>query len=129
MSTTAPYEGRQIKGWPITVVSRGRIVVNNGKLMLHAVQDSFCPAPRPIPPSPRARRHPSFRRCARFGAKPCLMIERRLRAAHGALRSLSRTECYNAANRLTDEERHRGRGAFSARSTACVISCRPTRPG
>ena len=27
-----PYEGRQIKGWPITVVSRGRVVVENGKL-------------------------------------------------------------------------------------------------
>ncbi len=27
-----PYEGRQIKGWPITVVSRGRVVVEDGKL-------------------------------------------------------------------------------------------------
>lgn len=27
-----PYEGRQITGWPVTVVSRGRIVVHEGEL-------------------------------------------------------------------------------------------------
>ena len=31
-----PYEGRQIKGWPITVVSRGRVVVEDGKLQCRA---------------------------------------------------------------------------------------------
>ena len=27
-----PYEGRTIRGWPVTVVSRGRVVVEDGKL-------------------------------------------------------------------------------------------------
>jgi dihydropyrimidinase len=28
-----PYEGRRLKGWPMTVLSRGRIVVDDGKLL------------------------------------------------------------------------------------------------
>src|SRR5712672_2652403 len=27
-----PYEGRRLRGWPVTVISRGRIVVDDGKL-------------------------------------------------------------------------------------------------
>jgi dihydropyrimidinase len=27
-----PYEGRRITGWPVTVLSRGRVVVNDGEL-------------------------------------------------------------------------------------------------
>jgi dihydropyrimidinase len=29
-----PYEGRSIKGWPEVVISRGRIVINNGNLLV-----------------------------------------------------------------------------------------------
>jgi dihydropyrimidinase len=28
-----PYEGRHVTGWPVTVLSRGRVVVNDGKLL------------------------------------------------------------------------------------------------
>lgn len=27
-----PYEGRELKGWPVTVLSRGEVIVDNGKL-------------------------------------------------------------------------------------------------
>jgi dihydropyrimidinase len=27
-----PYEGRVVKGWPVTVVSRGRVVIEGGAL-------------------------------------------------------------------------------------------------
>jgi len=27
-----PYEGRRLRGWPVTVLSRGRIIVEDGKL-------------------------------------------------------------------------------------------------
>jgi len=33
-----PYEGRKLKGWPITVISRGRVVVQDGQL--HAERGS-----------------------------------------------------------------------------------------
>ncbi len=41
-----PYEGRQIKGWPITVVSRGRVVVETASSTPSAARASSCPAPR-----------------------------------------------------------------------------------
>jgi dihydropyrimidinase len=33
-----PYEGRVVKGWPVTVVSRGRVVIEGGAL--HAARGS-----------------------------------------------------------------------------------------
>ncbi len=42
-----PYEGRQIKGWPITVVSRGRVVVEDGKLNAERGSGQFLPCASP----------------------------------------------------------------------------------
>ena len=38
-----PYEGRRLRGWPVTVLSRGRIVVENGKLAAQRGSGQFLP--------------------------------------------------------------------------------------
>jgi dihydropyrimidinase len=38
-----PYEGRKLKGWPVTVLSRGRIVVDDGKLLAQRGGGNFLP--------------------------------------------------------------------------------------
>ena len=38
-----PYEGRHITGWPVTVISRGRIVVADGKLAAERASGNFLP--------------------------------------------------------------------------------------
>jgi len=53
-----PYEGRHLHGWPVTVLSRGRIVVEDGKLSVPrgsgaflpcALSDAAKPAGAPVP--------------------------------------------------------------------------------
>jgi dihydropyrimidinase len=45
-----PYEGRTVKGWPTTVISRGRIVVEGGELKAPRGSGEFIPraAPEPV---------------------------------------------------------------------------------
>ena len=45
-----PYEGRSITGWPITVISRGRVVVDAGKLHAERGSGEFvaCGVPAPV---------------------------------------------------------------------------------
>ena len=38
-----PYEGKQLKGWPVTVLSRGRIVVEDGQLRADRGSGNFLP--------------------------------------------------------------------------------------
>ena len=38
-----PYEGRRLGGWPVTVLSRGRIVVEDGKLTVERGSGTFLP--------------------------------------------------------------------------------------
>src|SRR3984957_15707484 len=38
-----PYEGKHLTGWPVTVVSRGRIVVEDGKLVAERGSGNFLP--------------------------------------------------------------------------------------
>jgi len=38
-----PYEGRRLRGWPVTVLSRGRIVVENGNLIAARGSGAFQP--------------------------------------------------------------------------------------
>src|ERR1700730_15758332 len=38
-----PYEGRRLAGWPVTVLSRGRIVVDNSKLAAERGSGTFLP--------------------------------------------------------------------------------------
>jgi dihydropyrimidinase len=52
-----PYEGRVVKGWPVTVVSRGRVVIERG--MLHAARGSGQFVPRGVPGPVSLARKPS----------------------------------------------------------------------
>jgi len=36
-----PYEGRKVKGWPVTVLSRGRVVVEGGELLVERGSGEF----------------------------------------------------------------------------------------
>ena len=38
-----PYEGRKLRGWPVTVLSRGRIVVEDGQLAAQRGSGAFLP--------------------------------------------------------------------------------------
>jgi dihydropyrimidinase len=38
-----PYEGRRLRGWPVTVLSRGRIVIEDGKLTAARGSGAFLP--------------------------------------------------------------------------------------
>ncbi|MFT3802356.1 MAG: dihydropyrimidinase [Burkholderiaceae bacterium] len=44
-----PYEGRTLRGWPTTVVSRGRVVVDGGELLAEAGSGEFLPCGTPDP--------------------------------------------------------------------------------
>jgi dihydropyrimidinase len=44
-----PYEGRQVKGWPVVTVSRGEVVYADGKVMSEAGRGRFLPCARPFP--------------------------------------------------------------------------------
>ena len=120
----SPYEGRQIKGWPVTVVSRGRVVVEDGKLNADARL-------RPVPALRLAR----FRQAAgpdRAGAAGDVALRREAAVLMIAVDYVQRMARYNrwqndnlygAADGLTDEERHRERGAFfgSIHLTLCHL--------
>jgi dihydropyrimidinase len=43
-----PYEGMTVKGWPVTTISRGEVVVANGRLMAEAGRGRFLRCDRPI---------------------------------------------------------------------------------
>ena len=69
-----PYEGRQIKGWPITVVSRGRVVVEDGKLNAERGSGQFLPCASPDSAKPLGPdRRPSCRRCRASGAEAAVL--------------------------------------------------------
>jgi len=44
-----PYEGMQVKGWPVVTVSRGEVVYADGKVMSEAGRGRFLPCARPFP--------------------------------------------------------------------------------
>ena len=55
-----PYEGRELKGWPVTVINRGRVVIDDGALQVARGSGRFIARGRPGPlrhahaPNPRA---------------------------------------------------------------------------
>jgi len=38
-----PYEGRRLRGWPMTVLSRGRFVIKDGELVARRGSGQFLP--------------------------------------------------------------------------------------
>jgi dihydropyrimidinase len=64
-----PYEGRKVTGWPVTVLSRGRVVVDGGALHAKPGSGSFLPRAAGAAAAPTGRRAPEFDPKQNFGAK------------------------------------------------------------
>ena len=63
-----PYEGRVVKGMPITVISRGRVVVDAGKLQADRGSGEFLPCALPDSARPLGRASSAQELAQRFGA-------------------------------------------------------------
>src|SRR5579885_815383 len=61
-----PYEGRHIHGWPVTVLSRGRLVVDEGRLVAERGSGNFLPCALSEYAKPLGRATPELA----FAAKP-----------------------------------------------------------
>jgi dihydropyrimidinase len=57
-----PYEGRTIKGWPTTVISRGRLVVNGNRLLVEKGSGQFLRCEKPVTATPAGRLSPEMSR-------------------------------------------------------------------
>ncbi|MDJ0944017.1 MAG: dihydropyrimidinase [Kiloniellales bacterium] len=55
-----PYEGRRITGWPVTVLNRGRIVVEDGELQVARGSGTFLPCDPPESARPLGRAAPEL---------------------------------------------------------------------
>jgi dihydropyrimidinase len=55
-----PYEGMQLQGWPVTVISRGRIVVDEGKLQAQRGSGAFLPCALSDAAKPSGRTTPEL---------------------------------------------------------------------
>ena len=62
-----PYEGRELTGWPVTVISRGRVVVEDGRLHAERGTGQFIPAARSDWARPRGVAVPELERLRRYG--------------------------------------------------------------
>lgn len=64
-----PYEGRTIQGVPVTVLSRGRVVINDGKLCVDRGSGKFIICGRPDSAVPAGKLSSTQELAQRFGAK------------------------------------------------------------
>jgi dihydropyrimidinase len=55
-----PYEGREVTGWPVTVISRGRVVVEDGALHAEPGSGRFLPCEAPESARPLGRVAPEL---------------------------------------------------------------------
>ncbi|HEX5454375.1 MAG TPA: dihydropyrimidinase [Stellaceae bacterium] len=65
-----PYEGKQITGWPVTVLSRGRVVVDGGKLQVERGSGNFLPCALSNAAKPLGRTQPELAFAAARGGSP-----------------------------------------------------------
>ncbi len=63
-----PYEGRTITGWPVTVINRGRVVVDEGELKVERGSGQFLPRKTPDSALPLGRFEPEADPATNFGA-------------------------------------------------------------
>src|SRR5271163_3560591 len=63
-----PYEGRRLRGWPVTVLSRGRIVVDDGKLAAARGSGIFLPCALSEAAKPAGNSVPELASIAETGA-------------------------------------------------------------
>ena len=64
-----PYEGVGLKGWPVTVINRGRIVVDAGELLVDRGSGEFLACDPPVPARPQHRLVPEMDPDRNFGAR------------------------------------------------------------
>ena len=64
-----PYEGRTVSGWPVTVINRGRVVVEAGALQVERGSGVFLPCATPEPARPLGRSVPEVDPGLNFGAE------------------------------------------------------------
>ncbi len=65
-----PYEGMQLTGWPVTVLSRGRVVVDDGKLVAERGTGTFLPCALSDAAKPLGRPTPELAFAAMRGGAP-----------------------------------------------------------
>ena len=63
-----PYEGVALKGWPVTVFSRGRVVVDDGELLVERGSGEFLPCDPPTMAQPLGRLAPEVDPKHNYGA-------------------------------------------------------------
>jgi len=63
-----PYEGMRLTGWPVTVLSRGRVVVDEGALHAERGSGRFLRCERPASAEPLGRAVPELDPARNFGA-------------------------------------------------------------
>ena len=64
-----PYEGRTVTGWPVTVLSRGRVVIDDGQLLVERGSGEFLPCAVPDAARPLGRLAPEMDPERNFGAR------------------------------------------------------------
>lgn len=64
-----PYEGRRLTGWPVTVLSRGRVVVEDGKLHAERGSGQFLRCETPASAQPLGRTVPELAYVERVAAR------------------------------------------------------------
>ncbi len=64
-----PYVGRKIEGWPVTVLRRGAVIVEAGKLGAKPGSGAFLPRAAGAAAEPTGRLSPEFDPKRNFGAK------------------------------------------------------------
>ncbi|HXV61474.1 MAG TPA: dihydropyrimidinase [Vicinamibacteria bacterium] len=62
-----PYEGRRVTGWPITVLSRGRVVVEDNTLQVERGSGAFVAREKPAAADPTGRPVPERQLARRLG--------------------------------------------------------------
>ncbi len=65
----SPYAGRTIEGWPTTVLRRGEVIADDGKLKAAAGSGKFLPREAGEAARPTGRLSPEFDESRNFGAK------------------------------------------------------------
>ncbi len=64
-----PYEGMRLKGWPVLVMSRGRIAVENGELLIERGSGMFLSREKSAAAAALGRRVPEMDPAHNFGAQ------------------------------------------------------------
>jgi dihydropyrimidinase len=64
-----PYEGRRVKGWPVTVLSRGRVVIDEGELLVERGSGEFLACEKPAAARPLGRAVAEMDPARNFGAE------------------------------------------------------------